>query len=400
MTVLQTLLHSYPVEQFLKENWTQRAVHLTAPRQRFQSLFGWASLNHLLNYQCLTAPTIRFSQDGQTLPHSRDPRRWREYLQQGATLIINELHWRVPTIATLATQLHQELGSRTQVNLYCSSPQQQGFDCHYDTHEVFILQIDGSKEWVIYPPTIPFPTSETRSPDHLPPEGDPELHCLVQPGDLLYIPRGHWHYAVAQDSISLHLTLGIHIPTGLEWLDWVSQHLADRPEWRQGLRLVDPDCPESVHHLGSHLSQLAEHLQTFLRDPATLHCYANDLALQDQPHLPLDLPLQMRSDLFADGLISRFAWSPWHRVRIKSVAVGHYQLIIGSKQIDLKGIPDALVEQMSDHESFSLFDLAEWAPELDVDTDLVPLLERLVQAGILHLDTVADPSLTESVKAY
>ncbi len=394
MTVLQTLLNDYPVADFLQDYWTQKALYLSAPdRRRFQSLFGWASLNYLLNYQRLTAPTIRFSQDGKSLTNSRDPRKWREYLQQGATLIVNELHWRVPTVAKLAAQLRQELGSRTQANLYCSPAEQQGFDCHYDTHDVLILQIEGEKEWFVFRETEPYPTSETRSKDHLPPAQDPYLHCILKPGDLLYIPRGHWHYAVAQDSISLHLTIGIHVPTGLEWLDWVRQDLQTQPEWRQGLPLVDSEQTDSIALLGSHLSQLRHRLLEHLEDPETTRRYIKALAVQDQPSLPLDLPLQVGDDLFAEGLMSRFAWSGLHRVRIKQLEPEHYQLLVGSKQIDLKGIPESFVDQLCAQEHFSIFDMAEWSPDLDIDADLVPLLTRLVKEGILHLK----PSDPESV---
>ena len=36
-------------------------------------------------------------------------------------------------------------------------PQNQGFSAHYDTHDVFVLQVAGSKRWVVHPPVLADP---------------------------------------------------------------------------------------------------------------------------------------------------------------------------------------------------------------------------------------------------
>ena len=34
-----------------------------------------------------------------------------------------------------------------QINAYITPPENQGFAAHYDTHDVFVLQVSGSKRW-------------------------------------------------------------------------------------------------------------------------------------------------------------------------------------------------------------------------------------------------------------
>ena len=44
-----------------------------------------------------------------------------------------------------------------QANAYVTPPQNQGFSAHYDVHDVFVLQIDGEKQWRIHSPVLMSP---------------------------------------------------------------------------------------------------------------------------------------------------------------------------------------------------------------------------------------------------
>jgi cupin superfamily protein len=88
----------------------------------------------------------------------------------GATLILNQAHCALPALNNTYRMLTQELGFPTQTNIYITPRDGAGFSKHADEHEVLILQIAGSKYWLVYPPDAP------------PVEID--LQC----GDLLYVP--------------------------------------------------------------------------------------------------------------------------------------------------------------------------------------------------------------------
>lgn len=52
--------------------------------------------------------------------------------------------------------------------------------------------------------------------------GKPVLDCVLQPGDLLYFPRGAIHQAMAQDDQhSLHITVSTHQKNS--WSDLLNQ---------------------------------------------------------------------------------------------------------------------------------------------------------------------------------
>jgi bifunctional lysine-specific demethylase and histidyl-hydroxylase MINA len=77
---------------------------------------------------------------------------------------------------------------------------------HYDDHDLLVVQLRGAKRW--YVASNP---SELNNTWRGIPESAPELgphHTVdVQPGDLLYFPRGTLH-TVDADSESLHLSIG------------------------------------------------------------------------------------------------------------------------------------------------------------------------------------------------
>jgi len=400
MKVLSSLLYPYSIDTFFQENWTKRAVLIPGNnRGKFQQLFTWQHLNHLLNYHQIPYPDLRFARDGESLPAAKTD-RWLELLQQGATLIINSVHSRIPELEKLVADVRQETGYRSQINLYCSPSSEKGFNCHYDTHEVLILQIDGEKEWLVFPETIASPISTMRSAEQIPPDVPPYLQCILKPGDVLYIPRGHWHYAIAcgnsadeEYAPSLHLTLGIDCQTGLDWMTWLGQELPENPAWRENLPVMFQGNKTAAK---AHLEQLRDRLISWLQTPEAIDGYLDYLAYCDRPPLPFSFPHQLGSQIFAQGLETRFICSQLHPVQIlpKILPNGENQtqIIIAAKQATIKGLPTDLVKNLFRPEGFTLLDLAEWSPFLDLETEVIPLLNCLVTQGILLVDSSASIS--------
>lgn len=65
---------------------------------------------------------------------------------------------------------------------------------HYDDVEVFVLQLEGSKSWKLYHPiqNLPREHSGDFDRDEL---DEPFMELTLQPGDLMYLPRGVIHEA-------------------------------------------------------------------------------------------------------------------------------------------------------------------------------------------------------------
>ena len=191
-----------------------------------------------------------------------------DLLSDGATLVLQALHRMWPPLVALSTRLSDEIGHPTQINAYITPPQSQGFAAHYDTHDVFVLQVTGRKRWRVHEPVVPDPLAdqpwESRRAEVAARAAEPPLiDAELAPGDSLYLPRGFLHSAVAQSELSIHLTVGVHPITRANIVGELLRAAKTRPQLRTslpaGADLADPDT--LAPHLRVTIDALVEMLQ-------------------------------------------------------------------------------------------------------------------------------------------
>ncbi len=155
---------------------------------------------------------------------------------RGKTIIVNGIHRRWEPVRQLCAALAADLVMTLQCNLYVTPANAQGLDCHWDGHDVLILQVDGSKDWTLYPmiDDLPAPNSEGKS---VTPDAAPLKQLTLRAGDVLYMPRGMPHVAQATDETSAHLTIGL---IGVTWQDVMQAAVHVAAETRQDMRRVLP----------------------------------------------------------------------------------------------------------------------------------------------------------------
>ena len=125
-----------------------------------------------------------------------------------------------PPLAAFCRELEAELGHPVQANAYYTPASAQGFAVHHDTHDVFCLQVDGEKRWLVYPPVLELPLKDQKYVPEMGAPGEAVLDVTMQAGDTLYLPRGWLHQAMTSDAASLHLTVGVNVAT---WRDAVRE---------------------------------------------------------------------------------------------------------------------------------------------------------------------------------
>jgi hypothetical protein len=161
--------------------------------------------------------------------------------------------------------LGAELGHPVQVNAYITPPQSQGFSDHYDVHDVFVLQVVGRKRWRIHAPVHGSPLrdqpwTDRRKAVEAAAENPCDIDAVLEPGDVLYLPRGWIHAATALGGTCAHLTVGIHVWTRWHLLEQLVAGLADVEGLRESLPLgVDVTDPAQVApHLAETVGVLRE----------------------------------------------------------------------------------------------------------------------------------------------
>jgi hypothetical protein len=113
--------------------------------------------------------------------------------------------WDVPRM--LASWLEERFSAYVNINCYITPPWSQGFALHSDDHHVLVLQISGTKEWTLAASMLIL--EERHGMIVQTPQATRAV--VLHAGDMLYIPTGLQHKAIAQREASIHLSIGIHI---------------------------------------------------------------------------------------------------------------------------------------------------------------------------------------------
>ncbi len=195
----------------------------------FADLLSLDDIDNILTTQCLLHPNVRVVSAERTVEPDEycradltiDPDRLLRLHADGGTIVLNHLHLQHACLSELCAALESSFGAPLQTNIYLTPPQARGFRAHFDAHDVFILQIEGRKEWTLYQQAIDLPL-EGQSEDVEP--GSETAKINLAPGESLYLPRGLVHDARSEGSRSLHVTLGVLSYT---WADVLVEAVAE-----------------------------------------------------------------------------------------------------------------------------------------------------------------------------
>lgn len=198
------------------------------PQKNRISDIGWNDVEEFLNFHRHSHPRLRIAHEQQTpdWPSALAVRRsgrgvdiaelqsenLYDLMHRDSTLVLDSLELSNRKFRYIADSFSAEFRCNCQINSYITFGSTPGFGIHWDDHDVFILQVSGRKRWELYGETRKLPTRMDRGQDVPHPTGDPHIEVL-EPGSLLYVPRGHWHNVVGEGGGSFHLTIGLHIPT-------------------------------------------------------------------------------------------------------------------------------------------------------------------------------------------
>lgn len=309
----------------------QRPVPLPGPAGRFSALFGWRSLNDLLETHLFTPASLRLVKAGQDVPSATllkeavrrrggsmmnelrlDATAVTQGIREGATLIVNSIQRRVPALAALAHDLASDLHARLNVNMYAALHDQHGFETHYDTHDVLVLQVLGQKRWQLFGrcPMIPLPYEDFDSKGRSS-LGNAVWDEVLTDGDALYLPRGWWHIAKPSGP-TIHLTCSIVRPTGHDLLQWAVGRLC-------GTNLPRIDIPADLEGAAEYVGKVRTAIEEVLASPALLREFAESRALQETEHwaprlglpwsaTPEVLPPRLDSIITLSGPIALQSW--------------------------------------------------------------------------------------------
>ena len=202
-----------------------------AQHDYYQKLLSITKLDDVIGSQVAKFPDVRLVQGDRDIDASAysnssgtvDPLQLAKHFENGATLVFQGLHRIVPALSHIGAVVGRHFASRVQANAYLTPSDSQGFRPHWDTHDVFVLQVSGRKRWFIYDSPVNLPLRGQKCDPDVDTPGELLEEFELEAGSCLYLPRGVMHSAHSTDATSLHITLGL---LGFTWADFLTEFVA------------------------------------------------------------------------------------------------------------------------------------------------------------------------------
>jgi ribosomal protein L16 Arg81 hydroxylase len=240
MNKLAELIAPIPVTDFLDGYWRRSVLHLSPGGADAESLLSTADLERLIpeiaelggrSIDIIGGP----SKTGRGAIPEWSASDVQDALGRGSTVRLNELQLRHRPLFDLCSALELEFLCPINANVYMTPPSRTGLNLHFDQHDVFIIQVMGTKQWVVketpvhYPVRVPRLSFERRGPRDVgetrvreSTDSAGDSHVTLRPGDLLYVPAGRPHETRTEESLSVGITIGVFNTT---WVDLIQAAL-------------------------------------------------------------------------------------------------------------------------------------------------------------------------------
>jgi ribosomal protein L16 Arg81 hydroxylase len=247
-------------DEFFSLYHDKKYLHIPATDpNKFAEAMSWEILTNLLNMTSIWSSTsLAVYLDTTPIPADQycrqaidrnnqsslqpDAEKVKNWLKRGASLVANDIDALWPGTSAISDALEKSTGGRAQANLYCSWNQHQAFETHFDNHEVFAIHIAGEKIWRVYEGRLENPISDEATKNlskeyHKKNRGPLLEEITLRPGDLLYIPRGQYHDALASSDSAIHLSFGLTHIIGYDILQLLFEQAMANPLFRSNIPL-------------------------------------------------------------------------------------------------------------------------------------------------------------------
>ena len=250
---MDRLLEPFPFPTFY-DAWYEKKPLLIKRRSPafYASLLTIEDVNEHIGRAHLSAPALRLARNGveleegdYTYPDSSPNCHWsdatvdKELLfakfYEGYTIILMEYEQHSAAMLRLRHEVERAFQSSVMTHVYLTPRNAQGFSPHWDPTNVFILQFTGTKDWMIYDSPVTLPSSRQLLYPGEWTRVEPTLTATLEPGDLLYIPRGFVHEARSGDAVSGHVTLELRALTYADLLQRMAADASADPWLRRPL---------------------------------------------------------------------------------------------------------------------------------------------------------------------
>ncbi|WP_222941669.1 cupin domain-containing protein [Xenorhabdus sp. TS4] len=296
-----------------------------------------------------------------------------DYLNAGATLVANGII-NEPKIDYLAKCCSSLTDSHTFSSIYLSYGEKSSFKPHWDSRDIFVIQLTGKKRWVIYEPSFQNPLYVHQSKDMediYPCPSEPYDDFVLEAGDVLYLPRGWWHNPLPVGEETIHLSVGIFPPYVFNYLYWLSNKINDFEIGRKSL-------PRSWVQAKSEIEDLSKFIFKYLGSEEAYNEFLQSIGSEQR------IPNKLNLDLFCNNK-SKLSDKAYLRINSNNnLSIDDGYVICNGIKLNLDHRSTELLKKIDDNPYISLKKLLSFF-ETEMHEKMKELIYNLGYQNILEI---------------
>ncbi|GAB7125555.1 cupin domain-containing protein [Silvimonas sp. JCM 19000] len=219
------LLGGLSAHQFLTEYWQKKPLLIRQAWTDFPELIDLPRLIELAAREDVESRLIEYRQ-GKWLVERGPirPSRFDRLPETDWTVLVQSVNQHVPHIADLLYQFNFLPWTRLDDLMISYAPPGGTVGPHYDSYDVFLLQVGGRKRWQISSDDAGNFVED--APIRVLRDFESQQEWVLEHGDMLYLPPKYAHYGVALDE-GMTYSIGFRAPTSQEIVGKFLEHLQD-----------------------------------------------------------------------------------------------------------------------------------------------------------------------------
>jgi 50S ribosomal protein L16 3-hydroxylase len=288
-----TLLGGLSPQQFMRRHWQKKPLLIRQAVPGVKPPIDRAALFALAGRDDVESRLIVQDQatDDWRLRHGPIARRSLPKLDQpGWTLLVQGLDLHVPAAHALLSQFGFVPQARVDDLMISYASDGGGVGPHYDSYDVFLLQVQGRRRWRVGP--LKDASLRSDVPLKVLSNFEPQEEWLLEPGDMLYLPPMWGHDGVAEGEC-MTCSIGFRAPEATEITREVLGRCAEALEPAAKPRLYkDPQQPatDQPGRIPAELQQFAlDAVQRFLSDPQQIQAALGEALTELKPRVWFDI---------------------------------------------------------------------------------------------------------------
>ena len=224
----RALLRGAGAARFLSRNWQKRPLLIPQAIAGFRGLLSLRELLALAGRDDVESRLIVRERNAWTLAHGPFRRSdFRTLPPRNWTLLVQSVNLHVAAADALLRRFSFLPYARLDDLMVSYAAPGGGVGPHFDSYDVFLLQAEGRRRWrlsrqrdLALKPGLPLKILERFRAEH---------ECVLDAGDMLYLPPQVAHDGVAIDACSTY-SIGFRAPSAQElatgFLDWLRDRVA------------------------------------------------------------------------------------------------------------------------------------------------------------------------------